>query len=287
VGGVKIVAVIPAWNEEGSIGRVVAAVPGDLVAEVIVVNNGSTDRTPEVARRPAPGSCSSRNAATGRPARRDWMRHPTRHLVYLDGDASDQPEELANVLGPVTRGEAELVIGSRLLGQREAGAMPPHAVFGNWLTARLVRLLYGVRITDLGSFRAIRRADLEALGMRERTHGWPVEMIVKAARRGYRIHEVPVSHRKRIGKSKVAGTLDGQPQGRVLHPVHDVPLCLPRLTTESARWFGEFGCSSVPEPPNDRTTELPNGVWKERECSRPRAPLPFKLDPWPSAGTAS
>jgi glycosyltransferase involved in cell wall biosynthesis len=210
VGGVKIVAVIPAWNEEGSIGRVVAAVPGDLVAEVIVVNNGSTDRTPEVAEaagarvvfEPQRGYGAACKAGLDAASNADI-------LVYLDGDASDQPEELANVLGPVTRGEAELVIGSRLLGQREAGAMPPHAVFGNWLTARLVRLLYGVRITDLGSFRAIRRADLEALDMRERTYGWPVEMIVKAARRGYRIHEVPVRHRKRIGKSKVAGTLTG------------------------------------------------------------------------------
>jgi glycosyltransferase involved in cell wall biosynthesis len=210
VGGVKIVAVIPAWNEEGSIGRVVAAVPGDLVAEVIVVNNGSTDRTPEVAEaagarvvfEPQRGYGAACKAGLDAASNADI-------LVYLDGDASDQPEELANVLGPVTRGEAELVIGSRLLGQREAGAMPSHAVFGNWLTARLVRLLYGVRITDLGSFRAIRRADLEALDMRERTYGWPVEMIVKAAKRGYRIHEVPVSHRKRIGKSKVAGTLAG------------------------------------------------------------------------------
>ena len=210
MGGVKVVAVIPAWNEEGSIGRVVAAVPGDLVDEILVVNNGSTDRTPEVAEaagarvvlEPHRGYGAACKAGLDAASDADI-------LVYLDGDASDQPEELANVLGPVSRGEAELVIGSRLLGQREAGAMPPHAVFGNWLTARLVRLLYGVRITDLGSFRAIRRADLEALDMRERTYGWPVEMIVKAAKRGYRIYEVPVSHRRRIGKSKVAGTFAG------------------------------------------------------------------------------
>lgn len=210
MGAVKIVAVIPALNEEGSIGKVVASVPRDLVAEVIVVNNGSADRTAEVAAaagarlvtEPERGYGAACKAGLDAAADADI-------LVYLDGDASDQPAELARVLGPVARGEADLVIGSRLLGQREAGAMPPHAVFGNWLTARLVRLLYGVRITDLGSFRAIRRADLLALDMRERTYGWPVEMIVKAAKRGYRIREVPVTHKKRIGKSKVAGTLRG------------------------------------------------------------------------------
>jgi glycosyltransferase involved in cell wall biosynthesis len=208
--GVRTVAIVPALDEEASIARVVAAVPRDLVAEVIVVNNGSTDRTGEVASaagarivtEPERGYGAACKAGLDAAADADI-------LVYLDGDASDQPEELAHILGPVERGEADLVIGSRLLGQREAGAMPPHAVFGNWLTGRLVRLLFGVRITDLGSFRAIRRKDLLALDMQERTYGWPVEMIVKAAKRGYRIHEVPVTHRKRIGKSKVAGTLMG------------------------------------------------------------------------------
>ncbi len=206
----KVVAVIPALNEEGSIGRVVAAVPRDLVAEVVVVNNGSTDRTAEVASAAGARIVTEREWGYGAACRAGLDAAADADiLVYLDGDASDQPEELANILGPVVRGQADLVIGSRLMGRREAGAMPPHAVFGNWLTARLVRLLYGVRITDLGSFRAIRRADLVALDMRERTYGWPVEMIVKAARRGYRIREVPVTHRKRIGKSKVAGTLRG------------------------------------------------------------------------------
>ncbi|MBI2456665.1 MAG: glycosyltransferase family 2 protein [candidate division NC10 bacterium] len=206
----KVVAVIPALNEEGSIGRVVAAVPRDLVAEVVVVNNGSTDRTAEVASAAGARIVTERERGYGAACRAGLDAAADADiLVYLDGDASDQPEELANILGPVVRGQADLVIGSRLMGRREAGAMPPHAVFGNWLTARLVRLLYDVRITDLGSFRAIRRADLVALDMRERTYGWPVEMIVKAARRGYRIREVPVTHRKRIGKSKVAGTLMG------------------------------------------------------------------------------
>ncbi len=206
----KVVAIVPALNEQGSIGRVVAAIPRDLVGEVIVVNNGSTDQTVAVASAAGARVVTESERGYGAACNAGLdAASDADILVYLDGDASDQPEELASVLGPVVRGEADLVIGSRLLGRRESGAMPPHAVFGNWLTARLVRLLYGVRISDFGSFRAIRRADLVTLGMRERTYGWPVEMIVKAAKRGYRIREVPVTHRKRIGKSKVAGTLMG------------------------------------------------------------------------------
>ena len=207
---VKIVAIIPALDEEASIGSVVAAIPRTLVSEVLVVNNGSTDRTAEAAAAAGARVVTEPERGYGAACRRGLEAAAGADiLVYLDGDASDQPGELASILDPVVRGEADLVIGSRLLGRREAGAMPPHAVLGNWLAARLVRLLYGVRITDLGSFRAIPRSALLALGMRERTYGWPVEMIVKAARQGYRIREVPVTHRKRIGRSKVAGTLAG------------------------------------------------------------------------------
>ncbi|MBI4737621.1 MAG: glycosyltransferase family 2 protein [candidate division NC10 bacterium] len=152
------------------------------MAAVIVVNNGSTDGTAGVASAAGARVVTEPERGYGAAC---WAGLDAAVdadiLVYLDGDASDQPEELANILGPVVRGQADLVIGSRLLGRREAGAMPPHAVFGILLTARLVRLLYGVRITDLGSFRAIRRADLVSLDMRELTYGWPVEMIVKAA----------------------------------------------------------------------------------------------------------
>jgi hypothetical protein len=130
-------------------------------------------------------------------------------LVFLDGDRSDVPEEAPFVLAPILEGKADLVVGSRLAGRREPGAMPPHALFGNWLASKVLRALYRVQITDLGSFRAIHRKALLELGMQERTFGWPVEMIAKAARRGYRIVEVPVSYRRRIGRSKVAGTLKG------------------------------------------------------------------------------
>ncbi|MGH7410802.1 MAG: glycosyltransferase family 2 protein [Candidatus Methylomirabilis sp.] len=206
----KIVAIIPALNEEGSIGQVVAAVPRDVVSQVIVVDNGSTDRTADVARAAGATVVPQPERGYGAACHAGLMASAGADLlVYLDGDRSDVPEETPRILGPILRGEADLVIGSRLSGRREPGAMPPHAIFGNWLASRVLRVLYGVQITDLGSFRAIRRKALLELGMQERTFGWPVEMIAKAARRGYRITEVPVSYRRRIGRSKVAGTVKG------------------------------------------------------------------------------
>jgi glycosyltransferase involved in cell wall biosynthesis len=207
---VKVVAVIPALNEEGSIGQVVAAVPRNLVSRIIVVDNGSSDRTAEVAReagavvvpQPERGYGAACHAGLTAAVGADL-------LVFLDGDRSDVPEEAPFVLAPILEGRADLVIGSRLAGRREPRAMPPHALFGNWLASKVLRALYQVRITDLGSFRAIPRNALLELGMEERTYGWPVEMIAKAARRGYRIAEVPVTYRRRIGRSKVAGTVKG------------------------------------------------------------------------------
>ena len=206
----KIVAIIPALNEDGSIGQVVAAVPRDLVSQVIVVDNGSTDRTAEVAGAAGATVVLQRERGYGAACHAGLMASVGADLlVFLDGDRSDVPEEAPFVLAPILEGKADLVVGSRLAGRREPGAMLPHALFGNWLASKVLRALYRVQITDLGSFRAIHRKALLELGMQERTFGWPVEMIAKAARRGYRIVEVPVSYRRRIGRSKVAGTLKG------------------------------------------------------------------------------
>ena len=131
------------------------------------------------------------------------------YIVFLDGDHSDYPEEMPALLAPLLRGEADMVIGSRALGEREAGALLPQQRFGNWLATRLLRLRYGGQFTDLGPFRAIRTEALKALGMADKTYGWTVEMQIKAARQGLRTVEVPVRYRRRIGTSKVSGTVRG------------------------------------------------------------------------------
>jgi glycosyltransferase involved in cell wall biosynthesis len=208
--GPMVAAVIPARNEEQAIGKVIAALPRDLVQRVIVVDNGSTDNTAAVARaagaqvvaEPRPGY--GRACAAGVAASRD-----ADVLLFLDGDYSDYPEEAPAILAPILEEKADLVIGSRLRGRRQPGALPPHQLFGNWLVSRLMQLLYGLSISDLGPFRAIRTELLISLGMREMTYGWPTEMMVKAARRGARVAEVPVSYRRRIGRSKISGTVRG------------------------------------------------------------------------------
>ncbi len=207
--GARVAVVIPALNEERSIGWVVAAIP-EWVDEIIVVDNGSTDRTAEVARahrarvvsEPRRGygsACLAGIAALGDPD----------VVVFLDGDFSDHPAEMSLLVDPIVRGEADLVAGSRVLGQRERCALTPQARFGNWLACLLIRLLWDARYSDLGPFRAIRTSVLKHLEMRDPDYGWMVEMQIKATREGWRVKEVPVSYRRRIGKSKVSGTLKG------------------------------------------------------------------------------
>ncbi|MBC8162849.1 MAG: glycosyltransferase family 2 protein [Roseiflexaceae bacterium] len=207
----RIGVIIPAYNEAASLPRVLADIPRQHVDEIIVVDNASTDDTAEVAR--ANGArvvreerlgygyaCAAGVAALG----------PVDVVVQMDADYSDQPAELPLLLQPLIDNRADLVLGSRELGTCEVGALQPHQRFGNWLTAQLMHGLYGVRVTDLGPFRAIRRTALERLALAERTYGWSVEMMVKAARARYRIVEVPVSYRARYaGQSKVSGTLKG------------------------------------------------------------------------------
>ncbi|HEV8639562.1 MAG TPA: glycosyltransferase family 2 protein [Methylomirabilota bacterium] len=206
----RISVVIPALNEEAAIGGVVREVPRDLVHEVIVVDNGSTDRTAELAA--AAGARVIREVTRGYGAACLAGALAARDadiLVFLDGDRNEDPKELSRVLGPLLAGEADLVMGSRVRGGAGPGALTPQQRFGNRLVTALLRLLYGLRLTDIGPFRAIPARVLRDLRMEHKTYGWPVEMVVKAARRGYRIAEVPVTCRARLGRSKVAGTLRG------------------------------------------------------------------------------
>lgn len=206
--------IIPAFDESASIALVLQAIPQGWVREVLVVDNGSTDDTACVAARcgatvigePRRGYGSACLAGIEELKRRS---QPPEAVVFLDGDYSDHPEQLPEIVGPVLDGRADLVIGSRVLGRREPGALLPQARFGNWLASRLIRLLYGLRVSDLGPFRAVRWTTLLELDMADRDFGWTAEMQVKAARRGVRYLEVPASYRRRVGVSKITGTLSG------------------------------------------------------------------------------
>ena len=206
----RVSVIIPTHNEAQAIGRVLADLRSNFVTEIIVVDSNSTNGTPEVAvktgarviqepRRGYGRACLTGVAAADSPD----------VVVFLDGDYSDRPSELPILLAPIIEGRADITLGSRLLEPNHVGALPWHQVFGNRLAAWMIRLLYGVKISDLGPFRAARADVLRALALEEMTYGWAVEMILKGALDGYRILEVPVSYYPRIGKSKISGTLKG------------------------------------------------------------------------------
>jgi glycosyltransferase involved in cell wall biosynthesis len=202
--------IIPTHNEAQAIGRVLADLPAHLVTEVIVVDSNSTDGTPELARKMGARVFDEPRRGYGRACLTGIANVQSPDVVvFLDGDYSDRPGELPILLAPILEGRADITLGSRLSGGNNAGVLPWHQAFGNRLAAGLIRLLYGVKISDLGPFRAGRAEVLRALGLEEATYGWAVEMIVKGAIAGYRIEEVPVSYHARIGKSKISGTVKG------------------------------------------------------------------------------
>ncbi len=211
----RIDVIIPAYNEEAAITLVVQEIPS-LVREIIVVSNGSTDLTDQRAKEAGATVLREEKKGYGNACLKGIAHLKAKALdqqpdivVFLDGDYSDYPEEMINIVSPIMEDDVELVIGSRATGDREQGAMLPQQIFGNWLATTLIRWFYGVQFTDLGPFRAITFEKLIALDMRDPTYGWTVEMQVKAAKMKLKVAEVPVRYRRRIGVSKVTGTVKG------------------------------------------------------------------------------
>lgn len=206
--------IIPAFNEENSVGNVVKDIPKNLVREIIVVNNNSTDKTAVNATNAGALVLEEKRMGYGNACLKG-IEHITQKetkpniVVFLDADYSDYPEEMIDLITPIINGDMDMVIGSRALGNLEKGSMTPQQVFGNWLATFLLKLFYGVRYTDLGPFRAIKYNSLIALGMKNKTYGWTVEMQVKAAKQKMKTCEIPVNYRVRIGFSKVSGTVKG------------------------------------------------------------------------------
>jgi glycosyltransferase involved in cell wall biosynthesis len=206
----RIAVVVPTRNEAGSIARVLDDIPRPPVTDVVVVDAESSDGTAAIARAHGARVVVEPRRGYGR-ACLTGLEHvsPADVIVFLDGDYSDRPAELPRIVEPILAGRADIVIGSRLAGAREPGALPWHSVAGNRVAAALIRLLYGVRLTDLGPFRAVRGTLVEPLGLRETGYGWAVELILRGALAGARVVEVPVSYHRRIGRSKITGTVRG------------------------------------------------------------------------------
>ncbi len=207
--GLRVGVIIPARNEAAGLARVLPAIPS-WAAPVIVVDHKSTDGTSDLAEahgaiavlEPRPGygmACLTGLA----------VLPPCDIVVFLDADASDDPSEMAQLVAPIAEGRADFVLGSRTLGRRERGSLTPQQIFGNWLACALMRWIWRARFTDLGPFRAISTEALTKLGMTDRNFGWTIEMQVRAAKHRLRWQEVPVTYRRRIGKSKVSGTVQG------------------------------------------------------------------------------
>ena len=209
-----ISVIIPAFNEENGVAQVIEEIPKDLVSEIVVVNNASTDNTEKIAKTAGAIVLREPISGYGRACLKgiEYFKNASSQphiVVFLDADHSDYPEEMIELVQPILEDRADMVIGSRVLGKRETGSMTPQQIFGNWLATRLMFWFYRVKFTDLGPFRAIRFSSLLDLEMQDKTYGWTVEMQVKAAKKKLRFSEVPVRYRKRIGFSKISGTVKG------------------------------------------------------------------------------
>jgi len=206
----RISVVIPTRNEARSIARVLSDIPRPPVTEVVVVDAASTDGTASIAESYGARVVSEPRRGYGRACLTGIEHTSTADIiVFLDGDYSDRPGELPSLIDPILNNTADIVIGSRLAGTRARGALPWHSIAGNWTAAWLIRRMYGLQITDLGPFRAARADTIRALGLRETSYGWAVELILRGAIAGKRIVEVPVSYHPRIGVSKITGTVGG------------------------------------------------------------------------------
>ncbi len=206
--------IIPAFNEQDALGKVLDEIPVDLVREIIVVDNASTDNTAQIAINLGVTLLKESRKGYGNACLKaiDYIAsldEPTDIVVFLDADYSDYPREMNQLLKPIVKDNYDLVIGSRALGDKERGSMTIYQVFGNWLATKLIGIFYHIKFTDLGPFRAIKFDKLILLSMQDKNYGWTVEMQIKAAKHKLRCVEVPADYRKRIGFSKVSGTLKG------------------------------------------------------------------------------
>ena len=206
-----VAAIIPALDEETAIGALLEAIDRTRVRDVIVGDNGSRDRTADVAasRRAHVVRIEDRGYGAACAGALSALAADVDTILFMDADGSDDPAEIPLLLEPIAAGRADLVIGSRALGTVEPGALTPQQRFGNWLATRLIALIYHHRYTDLGPFRAIRREVLERIDMRDRRYGWTVEMQIRALQLGARVAEVPVSYKRRVGRSKISGSVTG------------------------------------------------------------------------------